>query len=512
LFTKTNILITALLISAVFIPSSGWSQDETIRLVFAEDVVNSVVHKNTTVAKGHVEFKHGNTRLFCDSALYFQDLNIVHSYGDVQINQGDTVNLFCDSLIYNGNSNKSKLLSNVRFRDSEYIMLTDSLHYDGNTSIGSYTNHAKISSINSDLKLTSVKGYYHSSTKIFYFKDSVHIEDPKYELFADTLEFRTIPSSAHFHGPTTILFDSSTVDCNKGIYFSKEERVQLWNGATLNEPGRSFYADSLLFNQKTGFGEGFCNVEMYDTTEQVKFLSDYLLKKPKNSALILKDNARIFQYSETDTLYLAGDTITYYQDTLTNAKQSIFENNVAIINGDNFIRCDSAYFSETDSILKLHKDPIIWNGDMQIFADSILTTYYDSEFHKMYMYNNALLISAHDNDTVHYDQMKGKFMTASLDSSKIKQIRIEQNAQSLYYAEETKTDSSGLDFKTLKGMDRKDCSEIIFRFLNGEIQRITFLDNPTSTFYPMNQIPPKELFFKGFSWEIHRKPVSPFEE
>ncbi len=61
-------------------------------------------------------------------------------------------------------------------------------------------------------------------------------------------------------------------------------------------------------------------------------------------------------------------------------------------------------------------------------------------------------------------------------------------------------------------MDRKDCSEIIFRFLNGEIQRVTFIDNPTSTFYPMNQIPQKELFFKGFSWEIDRKPDSPFEE
>jgi lipopolysaccharide export system protein LptA len=512
LFTKTNILITALVISAVFIPQTHWGQNENVRLVFAEDVVNSEVHKNTTVAKGHVEFKHGNTRLFCDSALYFQDFNIVNAYGDVQINQGDTVNLFCDSLIFNGNTNKSKLLSNVRFRDSEYVMLTDSLDYDGNKSIGSYTNHAYISSINSDLKLTSVKGYYYSNSKTFYFKDSVHIQDPKYELFADTLEFRTTTSSAHFHGPTTILLDSSTVHCNRGIYFSKEERVQLWNGATLDEPGRSFYADSLLFDQKTDLGEGFCNVVMYDTTEQVKFLSDYLLKKPKNEELILKDNARVFQYSEKDTLYLAGDTITYRQDTLTNTKTSIIENNVAIINGDNYIRCDSAYISEADSILKLHKDPIIWNGDMQLFADSVFTTYYDGEFHKMFMYHNALLISARENDTIHYDQMKGKFMTALLDSSKIKQIRIEQNAQSLYYPEETKTDSAGVEFKTLKGMDRKDCSEIIFRFSNGEIQKISFIDNPTSVFYPIDQIPPKELYFKGFSWKIEQKPDNPFPE
>ena len=92
-----HILWTALLLSAVFIPLHLNAQEDNIRLVFAEDVVNSVEYANTDVARGHVEFRHGNTRLFCDSALYFRDFNLVHAYSNVQINQGDTVNLFCDS-------------------------------------------------------------------------------------------------------------------------------------------------------------------------------------------------------------------------------------------------------------------------------------------------------------------------------------------------------------------------------------------------------------------------------
>lgn len=511
MLTKTNILLAALLLSAVFFPQVAKSQD-VIRLVFAEDVVSSVVHPNTTVAKGHVEFKHGETRLFCDSALFFQNRNVVHAYSHVQINQGDTVNLFCDSLKYNGNTNISKLLSHVRFRDNEYLMLTDSLEYDGNRSVGYYRNHAKISSINSDLKLTSVKGYYYSQTKTFFFKDSVHVRDSTYELFSDTLEFRTIPSSAHFHGPTTIIFDSSTVNCNRGVYYSKEDRVQLWNGATLNEPGRSFYADSLLYNQKTDFGEGFCYVVLYDTTEKVKFLSDYMLKKPRNEEVILKEQARVFQYSETDTLYLSGDTITYYQDTLDETQRAIIENNVVIVKGDLFIRCDSAYFNEKDSIFKLHKEPMMWNTNTQLFADSMLTTYYDNEFHEMKMYHNAMIIAEHKGDTVHYDQLKGKFMTATLDSSKIKQVYIQQNSQTIYYPEESNKDSTETEIKTLKGMNKIDCNEIIIRFKNSEVQNIVFIDHPTSVAYPMDQIPPKELFFKGFTWEIDRKPPRPFPE
>lgn len=509
---RIYILLTALLLSAVFIPKAGYAQKETIRLVFAETVTNSTQHLNTTVAKGNVEFMNGSNRLFCDSALFFRDLNLVYAYGNVQINQGDTVNLFCDSLKYNGKTSLSKLQGHVRFRDSEYLMLTDSMNYDGKRSIGYYTNHAKITSINSELKLTSVKGYYYSKSKTFYFKDSVHVEDPKYELFSDTLEFRTIASSAHFHGPTKIIFDSSSVDCRKGIYYSKEDRVKLWKGATINEPGRIFYSDSLLYNQKTDIGEGFYNVMMYDSTEKVKFFSDYMLKKPNNEEVILKKNARIYQFTEVDTLYLSGDTISYFLDTLTDLKLSILENNVEIIKGELFIRCDSAYFSEKDSILKLHQEPIIWNTTSQLTADSVLTTYYDNEFHKMTMYYNAMIVSEHPSDSVHYDQLKGKFMTATLDSSKISKVYIEQNAQTLYYPEETQKDSLGNETKNLSGMNRIDCNEIFIRFKSGEIQTISFLEQPTCIFYPIDQIPEKELFFKGFTWQINRKPIRPLPE
>jgi len=473
-----HILWTALLISAVFIPRQLFAQEDNIRLVFAEDVVNSVEHPNTDVARGHVEFKHGTTRLFCDSALYFRDFNLVHAYSNVQINQGDTVNLFCDSLKYNGNTNISKLLSNVRFRDNEYLMLTDSLEYDGNRSVGYYTNHAHISSIKNDMKLTSVKGYYYSESKIFYFKDSVHLEDEKYELFADTLEFRTIPSEAHFHGPTTILMDTSRLECKKGFYNTKTGIANLWSGATFIEKGRILYADSLYFDQPNDIGEGFCNVMIFDSTENVRFLADYMLKKPDNAAVTLKDNARILQYSETDTLRLAGDTINYHKDTLTDQQISIAENNVSIIKGDLFILCDSAYFSERDSILKLHKEPILWNNTTQLFSDSM-----------------------HEK------------MIASLDSNQISSIHIIANAQALYYPEEKqKEDSTTIEKTMLKGANRVDCNSILFRFLDGDIQLVAFLDEPTSVFYPMNQIPEKELFFKGFSWEIERKPLRPIAE
>ncbi|UKN03011.1 hypothetical protein K6119_05715 [Paracrocinitomix mangrovi] len=496
--------------SAIFFPDNSFSQRDVIKLVYAQTVKDAEGLKNTTKAIGNVQFEHKNSKLFCDSALFFRDEEIVYAYSHVQINQGDTINLFCDSLKYFGKTRISKLQGNVRMRDQEYKLVTDSLEYDGNLSQGYYEKNAVITSINKELKLTSVKGYYHANQKTFFFKDSVRVNGENYRMECDTLEFNTNTSSAHFHGPTDIYMDSSQVKCVAGNYFTDEGQVELWNGAYLIEKGRTLYADSLLYNEKTEIGEGFCNVDMYDSTETVQFMADYLWKSSKNDTLILQQNAKIIDYSEIDTLQLLADTIFHYQDSVDKKNLSIAQSNVGIISGDMTVRCDSAYFSEKDSIIKFHKLPVMWSQETQMTADSIFATYYDSEFREMKMYNNAMIITEHD--SLHYDQIKGKMMTAWLDSSKIQKVHIESNAETLYYLTEKEKDSLNMEHDKVSGMNKIDCNQIYIYFKESEINKISFIEQPTAVYYPADQIPSNSLFLKGFLWKIELKPESIFGE
>ncbi|MCH2235224.1 MAG: hypothetical protein MK078_13320 [Crocinitomicaceae bacterium] len=489
--------------SAVFAVNSAVAQNGVVNLVFSETVQDAVGYENTVMAKGHVQFEHDNAKLYCDSALWFRTPNIVKAYGTVQINQNDTINLFCDTLVYFGNEKIAKLKSNVRFRDNEYKMVTDSLTYDGDKMQGYYRNWAVISSIKSEMKLTSRIGYYYSKRKTFFFRDSVHITDPEFELFADTLEFRTPTSTMHFHGPTTILMDtSSTLYCNEGTYFTKDGYAELWNGATLLQDETSVYADSLLFNQKSDIGEGFCNVKIRDTTENTEIRSDYLYKYPGQEHLKLGDNAKIIQFNDPDTLIIVADTIDWQKDTLTSKQLAIAEYNVNIFNGPVIVVCDSASYIENDSILKLHKDPIIWNDDNQLTADSVIARIYEGNFDQIDLYDNCMLIGF--KDSVHYDQIKGKDMQVVLDSNKIKNIYVEKNAQTLYFLEQEQEDS--LKTKEVTGMNKIECNEIVVYFMKGEIDRVKFNEDPDATFYPIEQAPKSELFLKGFLWEIERKP------
>jgi hypothetical protein len=506
----TPIVLWALLTGAIFFPANSWLQGGKIKLVFAETVSDYKDLPNTSKAVGNVQFEHNRTKMFCDSAIFFQNENQIHAYGHVQINQGDTVNLFCDSLKYDGSTKISKLWSNVRFRDNEYKLLTDSLEYDGKLSRGYYKNYATISSIDGELKLVSKKGYYYSDSKTFFFKDSVHVTNPQYELFSDTLEFRTIGTSAHFHGPTVIYMDSSEVHCNAGVYYTERDFIQLWNGATILEPTRTLYADSLLYNQKTDRGEGFCNVRLYDSTEKVMFLSDYLLKYPNNEQVTLYDNAHVVQFGEKDTLFLSADTIYNYDDTLSDFRHAVAIHHVEIINGKMSVACDSVWFSEQDSLIKLHKAPMMWADSTQLSADSVHAVYYNEEFHKLLMYNNAFITS--EKDSIHYDQLKGEYMTAWLDSSKVRRVYIETNAQTLYYVTEDQEDSLGNVTKTLTGQNKIDCNAITVYFVDSDVENVTFHDQPTGAYNPIEDVPQRELFLTGFLWQIERKPEPIFVE
>jgi lipopolysaccharide assembly outer membrane protein LptD (OstA) len=253
--TFFKIFTTALFLSAVFMTNKSYCQDkldkdeEVVRLIYAETVKDADNSVNTTKAIGSVHFEHNETNLYCDSALFFRDQNLIHAYGKVHINQGDTINLFCDSLKYDGNTKISRLQGNVRMRDNAYKLVTDSLEYNGNNSVGKYLRNAVITTIKDDIKLTSVKGYYHANQKTFFFKDSVRVTHPNYSLSSDTLEFRTNTSTAHFHGPTQIFMDSSEVQCNKGIYYTSEQKTQRF---TINRVAlaRAFRTSTYMIQQK----------------------------------------------------------------------------------------------------------------------------------------------------------------------------------------------------------------------------------------------------------------------
>ncbi|MFI5204660.1 MAG: OstA-like protein, partial [Flavobacteriales bacterium] len=79
---------------------------------------------------GNVEFQHGAVIMYCDSAWFFPKRNYLNAFGHVHVKQGDSLNLYGDSLRYDGNTRIAKLRGNIRMVEKDLRLITDSIDFN----------------------------------------------------------------------------------------------------------------------------------------------------------------------------------------------------------------------------------------------------------------------------------------------------------------------------------------------------------------------------------------------
>lgn len=130
------------------------------------DSVNSI-----ETAAGEAVIKEGLTTTYCDSVVISHPSNIVEAFGNIHIDDNDSIHTYAQSLRYVGNDRIAFLKKNVKLTDKKGTLLTDELEYNLRTGIATYKNGGRV--INGKTLLTSQEGVYYSDTKDVYFKKNV---------------------------------------------------------------------------------------------------------------------------------------------------------------------------------------------------------------------------------------------------------------------------------------------------------------------------------------------------
>ena len=90
---------------------------------------------------GNVIFEHQGTNIFCDSAVYFKKGNSLEAFGNVKIDDGDSVTVTSRKLTYNGDKQFAMLRENVVFiKKGQMTLYTDFLDYDRKIDLATYFN------------------------------------------------------------------------------------------------------------------------------------------------------------------------------------------------------------------------------------------------------------------------------------------------------------------------------------------------------------------------------------
>ncbi len=444
---------------------------------------------------GNVIFRHEEAMMYCDSAYLFTEENLVKAFHNIHIEQGDTLDLYGDFLTYDGNKKLAQITGDVKLIDKELILTTNNLDYNLQTNTGYYFNGGKIK--NGDNDLESGTGFYYARQKLFHFRDSVIIRNPEYNIYSDTLKYNTVTEIAYFFGPTQIISKDNYIYCENGWYDTKKNISQFNENAYLTTQGQYLRGDSLYYERETGLGKAFDNVELFDSTRNIILKGRYAIYHEQPEYALLTDSAQFMQISENDTLYVHADTLESVLDTSGLYKLMKAYYKVKIFRADIQGKCDSLAYLESDSVFRLFGEPVLWSEENQLTADQIDLHLANKQLHYIDLLSSSFIIS--QEDTVRYNQIKGKNMKGYFVNNKLVRIDVRGNGQTIYYAKD------GAD---LIGINRAESSDIIIYLKENKIDRINLVLSPKATLYPPDGKEEFEKILKGFKWLEKYRPVS----
>jgi lipopolysaccharide export system protein LptA len=461
--------------------------------------------KKRYLLRGNVEIRQGSDVMYCDSAYYYYKAGKIFAYSRVHINKKDTLNLFCDSLFFDQNTEYAKLWGNVRFRDSEFRLVTDSMDYDAKIERAVYKNGGIITSIKNSDRLTSKVGYLYPKSKDFFFRGDVEYTSNAYNVTTDTLKFNGRSRRAIFFGPTHITSEDARMFCEKGWYHVEKEEGVLQSNAYIHREKESIFGDSLYYNALEGLSIGKGNVIIRDTTEFTEFSGDYAWSSEKEFRAFITGDALVKRFEDKeDTLYISADTLFHFLDSLKDSKQVLAYFNVRLFKKDMQGVCDSLSFEKQVGEMYLYKDPILWAKNAQLTGDTIIAYEKDGRMSKADIRSNSLIVTEVDS-ALYYNQIYGRNMTAWFDSTSISMVKVYGNAKTIYFVEDEKEKDTMVEV-TRQGMNRIFASDITLYFEEGDISRVTYHEAPDGIMYPMDQLKKSEERVEHFRWNIARRP------
>ncbi|MDF2434638.1 MAG: hypothetical protein JWP44_4269 [Mucilaginibacter sp.] len=292
----------------LLIAATAISQKKSIVLLVKSNGSNGMkINGKDLIKVYHGTFKQDYSTLTSDSAYFYPQDNAFDAFGHVNINQGDTLNIYSDKLNYNGNTKIALLTDNVRMVDKDATLTTNHLTYNTATRIGTYTDGGKL--VNKDNTLLSKNGYYFAFSRDSYFRYNVSLTTADALVKTDTMRYNTGRKIAYFYGPTHIYSikgkkgeDKDTLYTENGTYNTVVEQAAFGKNNLYKSGTKSLKGDSLFYDKLKGYGRAVKHVT-FDDKEQKTTLKGNLATyfKAEERTVVTQDPYVILVTEQKDT-------------------------------------------------------------------------------------------------------------------------------------------------------------------------------------------------------------------
>ncbi|MEM9992093.1 MAG: OstA-like protein [Bacteroidota bacterium] len=330
-----------------------------IQIDWAEEFTFSKLDGDTLQRlRDDVQLRQDSVYMYCDSATIINDVYLV-AQGNVVLQQGDSLNIFADSLNYDGKQKLAYLFGNVVLENNEQQLFTDRLDYDLTSKIATYNAGALLT--DGATQLTSKRGYYFTEADEVFFKDSVVVIDPAFDLRADTLKLNTNTQVVTFLSPTLIRSDSVNIYCEEGFYNIADSLAEFRVNAQLQKGAQQATADTIRYEGETAIYTLAGNAFFQENERQAT--ADQIQYDQKIDKTLLIGNAR---YEDAEQLIVADEI---YYDARNETYRTV--GRAYIEEESQILQADSVDFDQITG-LGLAKGDVIWQdieADVRIQSD-----------------------------------------------------------------------------------------------------------------------------------------------
>ena len=526
------------------IPTANRNQQDKVFLEYADELyTDEFLNKGHQVVRGNVKFRKGGMYMYCDSAYFYPETNSIDAFGNVKMEQGDTLFVFSDLLYYNGERQMARLRTNsrrkVRLINRDVTLTTDSLNYDLMTELGYFLDGGEIDDKKN--RLSSIHGQYSPRTKDAEFNDDVLLENNEdgYTLETNRLLYNTDTHIAKIVDNTLIKSENDTIYCKKGWYNTNTDEAQLHSRSTIIHADSlnnvtTLEGDSIIYDKATGISRAYMfrdrnkdaqPMVLTDTANKTIIIGGFGLFNDKTKESFATDYPLLIEHSRPDTIFLRADTIRTFtynygkkrvEPVLTDSMGQPLDSlsqAMAIAEADSlnketeyhiakayrrarFFRndmqgvADSMTYISRDSMMYLSCRPIIWSGERQVNGNQINIHFNDTTVDWAELPDFGMMAEAVEEEF--YNQMSGKKMKAYLENQTLRHLYVDGNVQTIFLPMENDS--------TYNKLVNAESSYMTIDMADGKMDKLKMWPEVTGTVTPLFMIKKNQYYLPDFNW------------
>lgn len=490
---KKHILFTiSLLLLSTFIFAQEKSKINIINSDHIDHNQNEI--PGAVLFVGNVEIEHDGIKMYADKIYRFDERNAIKAFGNVRMNQGDTIHMDSEYAEYDGNRKFAYATGKVNLRSPDTRLVTDTIYFDRTIQQAYYTHYGTI--YNADNVLKSKSGRFYMQQKKYQFLTAVTLTNPKYVLESNHLDYYTNSGHAYVFGPSTITSKENYIYTEKGFYDTKKNLAHLLTNSYIKYDTQLIKGDSIYYDRNRDFSSATRNVKVTDTVNKYIAKGHYAEVYKKQDSMYLEKRAVVITLVEKDSLY------THAKRMVVTGKEGerIVRgyNNARFYKIDMSGKCDSIHSDEAKGLTQMIGRPVVWNGESQLTGDVIhlISNNKTEQLDSLKVLNNAFVVQKDtiwkDTLTPRYNQVKGINLYGLFRDNKMYQVDLVKNTERIYYSYD--------DDNELIGIDKAASSKIRMELQDNEIQTVTSFVKVDASTYPESELPENARKLRGFIW------------